>query len=593
MRINCLILMLLSGSNLAAEPVDWEAKRAALGREDKYRILVDKVWSRSNGWVLTDEHLEEIRLAGYNVIVPRIGGDDRERVRRVSRMAQDRGLFYMAWMRGTKSATEGHRLVWEDGLEQNLYSPNADELWEELENAILDHARIAAETPSFIGTFLDFENYEPDAPDVDRWNCYPLSFDGKILKEFAESAGFEIPDLSPEGRAEWLKEKDLYDAFRDFQFESWRNRCRLLREKIDAINPQFQLIVYPPMKTDFIEEAIYPEWGTREAPLVLAEYFTYGRKGWIGHEEALRQNLQRMTERMGFVRERGVFHQYIGGIDPLVTGADPEFCGKNAVMLAEVSEGYWNFYEGPTYGRSDHDRYLSWLSRANVAIATKEYGMAWEERVEPDLLSTAVLFDPDHEHLKVGQLGIDYSIHHQLNHTGGHHAYSLKGPAFEFLKQFDVILLHDYRLPSDDPWAKDLRRYAEAGGNLILFHNMAAEMDYLFPEIGKCVNPRSATGAIEYVLSVPFVPSQSPSLPAFIACAEIRPSHPEHTFFEPGEQGTVWMKDPMDRPVLVHGKIGEGHVAFFGAYYGKDLEPNPADLEMEFLIGLIDWLVNR
>jgi hypothetical protein len=49
----------------------------------------------------------------------------------------------------------------------------------------------------------------------------------------------------------------------------------------------------------------------------------------------------------------------------------------------------------------------------------------------------------------------------------------------------------------------------------------------------------------------------------------------------------------MDRPVLVHGKIGEGHVAFFGAYYGKDLEPNPADLEMEFLIGLIDWLVNR
>ena len=91
------------------------------------------------------------------------------------------------------------------------------------------------------------------------------------------------------------------------------------------------------MGTDFIEEAIYPEWGTREAPLILAEYWTYGRKGWISHDEAMKKNRHILVDRMAFVRNRGVCHHYIGGVDPMVTGADPEFTAKNAAMIAEIS----------------------------------------------------------------------------------------------------------------------------------------------------------------------------------------------------------------------------------------------------------------
>ena len=32
-----------------------------------------------------------------------------------------------------------------------------------------------------------------------------------------------------------------------------------------------------------------------------------------------------------------------GGIDPAVRGADPEFSGKNAVAISEVTDGYWIF----------------------------------------------------------------------------------------------------------------------------------------------------------------------------------------------------------------------------------------------------------
>ena len=97
-----LVALTFSVAVCAMAQDTWEARRAELGsRQQPYRILVDKVLMFANDWVMTPEHVAEIREAGFNVVVPRIGADDNTRVERVARMAEDQGVFYMPWIRGT------------------------------------------------------------------------------------------------------------------------------------------------------------------------------------------------------------------------------------------------------------------------------------------------------------------------------------------------------------------------------------------------------------------------------------------------------------------------------------------------------------
>ena len=62
----CLCLSATAIAALAELP-----PREALGRTDKYRILVDKVMSGANKWVFTADHMKEAKAAGFNVICRR------------------------------------------------------------------------------------------------------------------------------------------------------------------------------------------------------------------------------------------------------------------------------------------------------------------------------------------------------------------------------------------------------------------------------------------------------------------------------------------------------------------------------------------
>ncbi len=366
------------GASAHAAEFDWEKKRAALGRQDKLRVLVDKVLSASNKWVMTEKHVDEIRDAGFNVVVPRIGGEDMERVERVANMARDRGIFYMPWMRGTRTAKSGPRLVWANGAEQNLCSPNADELWDWMTELILGHTRLSVKNPAIVGTFLDYENYARGS----QGNCYALSYDEKILSEFAKAKGLALPKLARPERHKWLEDNGHSAAFEQFQIQSWRQRCRKLREQIDAVNPRFQLIVYP-RDTLFLHEAIYPEWATEKAPLIFGDHCTYNRPGQLPHARGLETNRQRLMEGIRFAESRGVPVQYTSGIDPVYEEADPEFCGRNAAMIAATCDGYWVFYEGPKYSK-DHPDYFEWFRRANRAIVEGRSDFWKEPRETPD-----------------------------------------------------------------------------------------------------------------------------------------------------------------------------------------------------------------
>ncbi|MEA3368209.1 MAG: hypothetical protein U9R68_08865, partial [Planctomycetota bacterium] len=208
--------------------------REALGRQVKYRILVDKVMQPTKAWVTEEWMVEEAARTGFNVFVPRRGHDRLDEVRRVAGWCRARGIFTMPWMRGTLGApkgkeADGKRYVWADGTEEPLWSPNADAFWEWTNRHIVAYAKIAADNPHLVGVFLDYENYSP----LGKPNCYALSYDDIILKAFAKARGLGLPALPLGGRKAWLDEKGLHDAFAEFQIAHWRTRCRQLRRAVD------------------------------------------------------------------------------------------------------------------------------------------------------------------------------------------------------------------------------------------------------------------------------------------------------------------------------------------------------------------------
>ncbi len=348
--------------------------RDDLGRAVKLKILVDKVIGAGGegglGW--GEQAVKETAEAGFNVFSPRIGGEDMEKVSQMTLWCGQHGIYHVPWMRGTLVAPEGpeadgKRVVWSNGAEQAMWSVNSEEFWQWTTNLVLQYAQLSVDMPDLIGVFLDYENYAPGPSG--GWMLYGLMYDDVIMAMFAEDKGLELPELALAERAPWLEENGLHDDFRTFQIASWRERCKDLREAVDALNPSFQFFMYPSVGSLFMQEAGYREWGTEAAPVVIATPHTYGRPGaYLPQADALEANRQIVMREMAVPTDLGVDFLYTGGIDPAVRGADPEFSGKNALMMSEVGAGYWVFYEGPIYTETSHAEYMRWFKWANEAM---------------------------------------------------------------------------------------------------------------------------------------------------------------------------------------------------------------------------------
>jgi len=295
-------------------------------------------------------------------------------------------------MRGTLSAPQGEaadgkRLVWASGNEQPLWSVNSDEFWEWTTRYIVEYAKMSAENEHIFGVFLDYENYAKGK----EGNCYSLSYDDLIMRRFTAAKGVTLPTLDLDKRKSWLEAQGLHEEFSAFQIKHWRERCRALRQAVDEHDPTFQFCIYPAPGTPFMVEATYPEWATEKAPIILADPSTYGRSSrFLPQKESLAVNRDQLVRRMEVPRERGIPFIYSGGIDPAVKGADPEFSGKNAVVISRVTDGYWIFYEGPEYDEG-HPEYWKWFTWANKAIARGALDVWQEPRVTPEDWSLSVL----------------------------------------------------------------------------------------------------------------------------------------------------------------------------------------------------------
>jgi len=566
--------------------------REALGANDKFRVLVDKVLMASTGWRMTEAQVREIGEAGFNVVCPRIGGTDMDRVRRVAELAQQYGMYYMAWMRGSLEAKEGEKVVWASGVVQDIYSPNADELWAWMTEKILGQAKLSTEIPSILGVFLDYENYAHHS----QGNCYALSYDTKILGEFAEAQGVALPELAPEKRYPWLKEQGLHDAFREFQVAAWRARCRKLRGQVDAINPRFQFIVYPAPGTMFITDAIYPEWATDQAPLILADAATYGRGTMLAsHDEGLAGNRRKLLENIASVRPYNIPFSYMGGIDPVCEGADAEFNGKNAVMISDLSDGYWIFYEGPTYGKPDHEANWTWFTRANREIALERYALQHAPRETEDPVNRAAL-ERKTDKVQIALYGMKPRMHELVEQTGKFEVHQLEGKSVEYLSGLDVIVLQNFNiaLTADSPFAQTLRAYVEQGGGVLLAHDTIWFMDSPFPEIAQRAVPTHELNveAGRHVAEVDLVVTrQHEALGDARSGTQFAPEFRDHMIFAPGPQGAVVVQNVLGDPVYVTGACGKGRVVFSGSYYGynRDLE----EAERQVFLAILDWLAEE
>ncbi len=379
MRYWPLVLCLVFAADATVRAAD-PPSREELGRSVKLRILVDKVLQPEAKWVTQEWMVKATAEAGFNVLSPRAGFDRLGEVRQVAEWCGKYGIYHMPWMRGSLTAPAGHeadgkRLVWANGNEQPLWSPNSDEFWQWTTRYVVEYAKVSAENKHLMGVFLDYENYAPGR----QGNLYSLSYDDVILGKFAQAKGIELPKLELAKRKVWLEEQKLHEAFEQFQVDHWRQRCRALRQAVDQIEPTFQFCIYPAPGTPLMIQAIYPEWSTKKAPLILADPWVYGRPAlMMSQPEALERNRQKLLKGMEIAKAAGIPYLYAGGIDPLVRGADPEFCGKNAVMISETTDGYWIFYEGPTYTKQDHADYWKWFTWANRAIAAGNW-QAWHE----------------------------------------------------------------------------------------------------------------------------------------------------------------------------------------------------------------------
>lgn len=541
-------------------------QRETLGRSDKFRVLVDKVISAANKWQFTPEAMREIKDAGFNVVSPRIGGHNLRICREQAKMAADAELYYMAWMRGTMTAKEDVKMVWQDGTEQNLCSPNAEEFWRWTTEIVLGHAKISVDIPTFVGSFLDYENYSPDS----RGNCYGLSYDHKILAEFGKSIGRVIPELPRAERYPWLKNNGLDKQFSDFQINSWRQRCRLLRQQVDAINPEFQFIIYPAPGTLFMIEAACKEWGTEAAPLVLADPYTYGRPAqFMDEAPALAANREILLRNMAIIRPLGTPHFYTGGIDPVVKGADPEFSGKNASMMSQATDGYWIFYEGPRYTPAEHGVYFEWFARANAEIANRVYELQHLPRSAPENLGLTVV-DRKTDKLQLGVYGMKNHLIDELEKDGTFEVHKVEGMAVAYLKQLDAVLLQNFNLPLpvDSEISQNLRAYVEGGGSLMLGHDTAWFMDSMFPEVALRDIPKNKVEADRHVVETPLVVSAAhPAVGSVPVGTSFPTEFRDHMIFKPGPAGKVIVRNEFKDPVYVIGEIGKGKVVFSGCYY--------------------------
>jgi len=609
------------------------------GPSGKLRIMRDTTIASHFKDLYCQEVYRETAAAGFNVLsLP--NHKDFQGVRRRADLCASWGMYYLQWLRGTFGADRKNRpetcYVWPNGHVSRLLSPNSEEFWREMRKYLLEYARISVKQPAMMGVFFDFEPY-----DYPAWGMtYPLSYDRKIVDEFAQARGVTIPELEPARRKPWLEKNKLHKAFHEFQVAQWRKRCRELRRDIDKINPYFRIVIYPRIwASPFLAEAAGPEWGTRKAPLVVADPGDYGER--LNHESfrhALDRRYRQFRQRKKKVQEicgpgKGLL---LEGLDPIGRRGEPEHFARNAVMMCDAVDGYWVFYEGPAYdGKSrfdpnsgPHKDYYIWFARANQAIIDGNLKMWKQPRTTPVIFKRTPKH-PDRLQLANSTVPFTFSVTEYLKDTGDWECVELVENYHldrRYLENFDVIYLKNLNAgPTDRKWViEQIRQYVGGGGGVLLNIDQPWLRKSPFPEIARFPEPEKTAGGKTRLFPKykgPLrVAANHKALGTVKKDQTFSPYYPPYNTYRVGPKGTVLIVDDQGRAVFVAGRYGKGRVVFAGVnfprpstirhYYNVPIDqlPNkdlrvfyeshrgpwyPPGTERDILLGLMNWLAGK
>ncbi|MDA0335263.1 MAG: hypothetical protein O2782_08880, partial [bacterium] len=280
---------------------------------------------------------------------------------------------------------------------------------------------------------------------------------------------------------------------------------------------------------------------------------------------------------------------YAGGLDPVVKGADPEFSGRNAVMSAATSDGYWVFYEGPTYTGTHRD-YFDWFTRANAAIHDQDWAFWQAPRETPDTFGLKQLVAAT-EQMQLVLFDSRPHLTQTIQDMGGFEVHEMAGNALSYLAGADVVVLQNMNeeFGAEHAFVQTLRQYVAHGGGLLLGHDTAWFMASPVPEVARRGTPTHNVEAERHVVNTDLVTGAADAvLGKAPPETQFSTEFFDHMIFEPGELGRVIVRNTFGDAVYVAGTFGKGRIVFSGCYYGyaRPLE----GVEQQVLEGALRWL---
>jgi len=582
-KILIVSIMLFCGESMVYAGEKW-------WQQEKIRVLVDKIFSRNKNRAISDSDFKVIKNMGFNVLSTKWSSCNKEKLRRDAEMCKKNAMYFLPWMRGTLKNVkhEAHKLVWNNGVVQDIYSPNSPYLWEYLEKWLLYYAKLSKEYP-VAGVMFDFEIYAKNK----QAHAYYPSYDLYTVREYCKERGIK-KDFANISTAKCVSfAKTLGKDFSDWQIGKWRLNARRLREKIDAVNPGFMFFVYMG-DTPFFQE-IARELGTDRAPIVICDASTYGKSAILSEKNALLEHGKSVQKAKASCSKKDYPCLYTGGIDPAVHGADPEFSGKNAVIISKYGDGYWVFFEG--YRRKDKKvkEYINWFTQANKDITAGTYKLLDLPRQTPELKEKIKIQNNAIKQIAIfgGMRGVLTKF---FQDTPEFEPHQLKGYTLGYFKQFDLIILQGSQVPDAGRagMQKMLQQYVKEGGALLMTYTTVDGIGSPFPEIvtkpaeisvkvkkkGKyCINDKQRAIIGDH------------SILQGLGKKNFYVYYAYHVPLVPGPKGCVLTKDSFGKAVLVVGEYEKGRVAFMGDFLGRRKAGTPKGMEKKLLINLCKWLV--
>ncbi|MFH1904226.1 MAG: hypothetical protein ABIK53_01715 [bacterium] len=568
-------------------------------------IMPKTLWATDPECQFSMEAMREVYKNGYNVLGYNLTGpsalpetwsrrcESYEKMGK--RVMKFPGLSTYPMIKTCYGVPEGfpyRKMVWYTGYEQDLPCPVDEKYWQErMIPYFLDYAKLSKKIPIF-AIQVDWEYYGK----MKKFrNVYTTCYCDGCWAYFQRRSKVKVPQIAKEKRNGWLREHNLDGKYQQIFFSHTKTLAEQLRKAVDEINPElsFWFIPWAGSGGPFLQPLAIG-LSSRKAPIVVSNEGTYGKVDGISDDAGIESNVNTCLQDQATLDKLNIPYLYLAATYSGL--GSPEYHGRAAIRMAEVSDGLWFFEDVYPYrGENAISRKDLWRAygHANLEInyGTYEELEQWKTKEKVD--------SPD---IPAGKIGVG------LSGTGSNilpsredlYSYDIKSVSAEGVKGSSVsaegvkgsrlLILQNFNvaITADNPVCVFLRKFVEEGGRLFLTHDTGYFMASPFPEIVEGYLIPEEIGDPRHILDTAInIEKNSKIVPSFSG-KTYETSFNDHLVFKAGPEGKVIAQDTYGYPVIIAGKYGKGKVIFSGCWYGRMKEDTT---EADFTRLLINWLL--